>query len=203
MILSYFTTINNNVIIVIIDLTLNELAYEFRINDILVIFENFSTKNYFCFRQVKRKSVEKVMIFVNIIKKFRYDAKHIELKLIVKKYVYLCFYNDYIISNLINRKLNQQRMKFFEILKKIEILTYRFKLSSIMQIHLMIFIIQLKSALAFNIDSYRRSRFDVNNSSSMQLKNNNDSKNSIKSYEIKKLLNRRIIFIDRVSYLIK
>ena len=81
------------------------------------------------------------MIFVNVIKKFRYDVKHIELKLTIKKYVYLCFYDDYIISNLTNRKLNQQRIKFFEILKKIKIFAYRFKLLLIMQIHSMIFII--------------------------------------------------------------
>ena len=134
------------------------------------MFENLSTKNYSRFRQIKRKSIEKIMTFVNVMKKLRYDVKQIELKLIVKEYVYLCFYNDYIISNLINRKLNQQRMKFFEILKKIKILTYRFKLSLIMQIHSMIFIIQLKSTLTFDIDLYRRSRFDVDNSSSMQFK---------------------------------
>ena len=99
--------------------------------------------------------------------------------------------------------MNQQRIKFFEILKKIETLTYRFKLLLIIQIHSMIFIIQLKSTLTFDIDLYRRSRFDVDNSSSMQLKNNNNSKNSIKLYEIKKLLNRRIMFIDRINYLIK
>ena len=167
------------------------------------MFENLSTKNYFRFRQIKRKSIEKIMIFVNVIKKLRYDVKHIELKLVVKKYVYLYFYNDYIISSLTNRKLNQQRIKSFEILKKIEIFAYRFKLLSIMQIHSMIFIIQLKSMSTFDIDLYRRLRFDIDNSSSIQLKNDNDSKNSIKFYKIKKLLNRRIIFIDRISYLMK
>ena len=203
MILSYLTTVNNNVINAIIDLTSNELAYEFRVNDTFAMLENLSTKNYSRFRQVKRKSIEKVITFVNVMKKLRYDIKHIELKLAVKKYAYLCFYNDYIIFDLINRKLNQQRIKFFEISKKIETLTYRFKLSSIMQIHSMIFIIQLKSTSALDIDLYRRSRFDVDNSSSMQLKNDSDSKNSTKLYEIKRLLNRRIIFIDRISYLMK
>lgn len=40
----------------------------------------------------------------------------------------------------------------------------------------------------------------------MQLKNdekNNDSKNLNKSHEVKRLLNRRIFFIDKISYLVK
>ena len=45
----------------------------------------------------------------------------------------------------------------------------------------------------------------MNNFLSIQLKNdeNNDSKNTIKLYEIKQLLNRRISSIDQINYLIK
>ena len=80
------------------------------------------------------------MIFVNVIKKLRYNVVHIDLKLIVDDYAYFCLYNNYIIFDFINRKLNQQRVDFFKILKKIDILIYRFQLFSIMIIHLMIFI---------------------------------------------------------------
>ena len=143
------------------------------------------------------------MTFVNAVKKLRYDAAHTSLKLTVDDYAYLCLYNNYTISDLINKKLNQQRINPFKILKKIDILTYRFKLSSIIKIHSIIFIAQLKLTSTFNADSYRRSRFDAEHSSSMQLKNDSDPKNPAKLYEIEQLLNRRIIVTGRISYLIK
>ena len=165
--LFYFTTVNNNVINVIIDFVFNELTYEFRVNDTLVMLKNLSTKNYNRLRQVKRESIEKAMIFVNVMKKLRYDVAHIDLKLIVDDYAYFCLYNDYIIFDFINRKFNQQRIDFFKILKKIDALVYRFQLFSIMTIHSMIFIIQLKFSSSFDANFYRRSRFDVENSSSI------------------------------------
>ena len=94
-------------------------------------------------------------------------------------------------------------MNFFKILKKIDTLIYRLELLSIIKIHSIIFIIQLKSISTFNVNFYRRSRFDVEYPPLVQLKNNNNSKNSIKLYEIEQLLNRRIIVIDRINYLIK
>ena len=167
------------------------------------MLKNLSTKNYFCFRQIKREFVKKTITFVNIIKKLKYDAKYkIYFKLIVDDYA-LCFYNNYIISNFTNRKFNQQRINFFKILKKIDTLVYRFELSSIIKIHSIIFITQLKLSLTFDADFYRCSRSNQKNSSSIQIKNNNESKNSIKFYEIENLLNKRISFIDRVTYLIK
>ena len=177
------------------------MIYKFRINDLLKLLKNLSTKNYNRFRLIKRKFVEKAIAFVNVIRKLRYDATHINLKLIIDNYAYLYLYNGYTISNFINKKLNQQRVSFFKILKKIDTLIYRFELFSIIKIHSVIFIIQLKSTSAFDVNFYCRSRFK--HSSPMQLKNNNNSKNSIKFYKIERLLNRRIIAIDRINYLIK
>ena len=137
------------------------------------------------------------------MRKLRYDAKHIELKLVVDDYVYLCFYNDYIISNLTNQKLHQQRVNSFKILKKIDTLIYRLKLPLVMKIHSVIFIAQLKSSSSSDADLYRRSRSNQKNSSSIQIENDSESKNSVKFYEIEILLNKRISTIDRVIYLIK
>ena len=199
----YFTTINNNVVSATIDFVFNEFSYDFRVNDTLIMLKNLSIENYFRFRQVKREFVEKTMIFVNVMKKLRYDAKHIDLKLIVNDYAYLCFYNDYIISDFTNQKLHQQRVNFFKILKKIDTLIYRLKLSFVMKIHSVIFIAQLKSFSASDANLYRRSRSNQKNSSSVQMKNDNESENSIKFYEIEVLLNKRISTIDRIIYLIK
>ena len=137
----YLTTINNNITNVTIDFAFNELIYKFRINDLLKLLKNLLTKNYNRFRLIKRKFVEKTIIFVNVIQKLRYNATYTNLKLAVDDYVYLCLYNNYTISNFINKKLNQQRVNFFKILKKIDILIYRLELFLIMKIYSIIFII--------------------------------------------------------------
>ena len=104
----YLTTINNNVTNATINFASNKLIYEFRINDSLKLLKNLLTKNYNRFRLIKQELIEKAIIFVNIVKKLRYDVVYINLKLVIDNYVYLCFYNNYTISNLINKKLNQQ-----------------------------------------------------------------------------------------------
>ena len=185
----YLTAANNNIFNVTINFVLNKIIYEFRINNSLTLLKNLSLKNYNCFRLIKREFVEKIITFVNVIKKLRYNVVYINIKLVVDDYVYLYLYNNYIIFNLINRKLNQQRINFFKILKKIDILVYRFELSSIIQIYSIISIAQLKSTSVFKTNFYRRFRSNTKNSSFVQLKNNNDLKNSIKVYEIKQLLN--------------
>ena len=105
--------------------------------------------------------------------KRRYDNMHIDIfvKLIVNNYVYFRFFNNYIISNLNNRKLNQQRIKLFKILIKVDTLIYRFELFSIINIHSIIFIAQLKSTSTSNANFYRRFKSNMKNLSTVQLKN--------------------------------
>ena len=128
----YLTAVNNNVFNVTINFASNEIIYKFRVNNSLILLKNLSSKNYNCFQLIKREFVEKIIIFVNVIKKLRYDVVYIDIEFVVDDYVYLCLYNDYIIFNLINCKLNQQRIDSFKILIKINILTYRFELLLIM-----------------------------------------------------------------------
>ena len=101
--------------------------------------------------------------------KRRYDDMHIDIfvKLTVSSYVYLRFFNEYIISGLNSRKLNQQRIESFKILIRIDTLTYRLELFSVMIIHSAIFIAQLKSASTSDANFYRRSKSNMNNSSSI------------------------------------
>ena len=199
----YLTTTNNNAFNVTINFVLNKIVYEFQVNNSLTLLKNLLSKNYSCFQLIKREFVEKIITFVNVIKKLRYNVIYIDIEFVVDDYVYLCLYNNYIIFNFTNRKLNQQQIDFFKILKKIDILVYRFELSLIMQIYLIISIVQLKSTLTFKANFYCRFCSNTKNSLFVQLKNDNDSKNSIKVYEIEQLLNRRIIIIDRINYLIK
>ena len=185
----YLITANNNAFNVTINFVSNKIIYKFRVNDSLTLLKNLSSKNYNRFRLIKREFVEKIMTFANVIKKLRYNAVYIDIELVVDDYVYLYLYNSYIIFDFINCKLNQQRINSFKILKKIDTLIYRFKLLLIMQIYSIILIVQLKLTSTFKTNFYCRSRSNTKNSLFVQLKNNNDSKNLIKIYEIKQLLN--------------
>ena len=153
-ILFYLTIFHNNVINVTIDFVFNELIYDFRINDILNMLKNLFAKNYFKFRQIKREFAKKIIIFANVMHKRRYDQTHTNIQLKIENYAFFELYFDYIISDLSNHKFSQQRVDSFKIIEKIDTLTYRFELSSVMQIHFVIFITQLKFASLSNNDSY-------------------------------------------------
>ena len=201
-VLSYFTTSFNNFVNVNTKIISNELSYDFRVNNSFVLLKNLSTKNYNQFRQMKRDFIEKIIVFVNVMHKRRYDKLHFDVNLIVDSYVFIRFFVEYIISNFFNHKLNQQRVEFFKILKKIETLTYRLKLSSIMRIYLVIFIAQLKSKSSKN-DFY--DKVNNKNSSSIEIENvesDFELTQQISSYEIKRFLFKKMSR-DKSKYLIK
>ena len=72
-----------------------------------------------------------------------------------------------------------------------------------MKIHSMIFIIQLKFVSTFDNDFYQQIKQNAINSLFVETKNNDKKSNLTFNYEIERLLNRRIIVIDRINYLIK
>ena len=144
----------NNVVDVIIDYVLNEFVYDFRVNNTLNSSKDLSTKNYDRLRQIKRDSTKKIIVFVNVMHKLRYDFIHKNIKLTINDYVFLRLHVDYIIFELSNKKLSQQRVDSFKILKKSDILIYRLKLFFVMQIHFIIFITQLKLVSTFEDDFY-------------------------------------------------
>ena len=87
-----------------------------------------------------------------------YDNKYIQINLKKNSYIYLKFYYDYIILSIINKKLFNQRIESFKILKKIENLTYHLKLSFVMKIYFIMFVVQLKS-VSLNENFYQRLKF--------------------------------------------
>ena len=166
------------------------------------MLKNLFVENYFRFRQIKRESAEKIMIFANVMHKRRYDETHTDIQFKIDDYAFFKLHVDYIIFDLSNHKFSQQRVDSFKIIDRIDTLTYRFELSSVMQIHFVIFITQLKFASSSNNDSYQRSR--SNNSSSIITENDDfDDFTQTFNYEIERLLNRRIISTDKINYLIK
>ena len=76
-----------------------------------------------------------------MIVKTIYDSKHIQIDLKKNLYVYLKLHHDYIILNIINKKLFNQRVESFKILKKIKNLIYHLKLSSVIKIYFIMFVI--------------------------------------------------------------
>ena len=195
-ILFYMQTTLNNSVNVIIELSSNKIIYEFRTNDVLVMLFDLSFENWNRLRQVKREEVEKAIVWTNVITKSNYDVKHTIIDLKKNSMLYFRFHRDYIVSELRNRKLTNQRMKSFKILEKIENLTYRLNLSLIMRIHSVIFVAQLKS-FSLNDNFYQRSRDDE----SLLVKIEDDFE---AKYEIEKILNK--IYNrqkKKVKYLVK
>ena len=148
-ILSYLQARNNNVTHVFIDYAFNELIYDFKVNDNVDLLTNLSSKNYNRLRLIKREKTQIVMIFVNVMNKARYDLHHktITSMIEVEFMIYLRLHQKYIISKLINKKLFNQRVDLFKIIEVVDKSKqiYRLKLSSIMKIHSIISITQLKS----------------------------------------------------------
>ena len=199
-VLSFIQVDNNNVVHVIIEYASNELIYEFKINDTLNMLTNLLFENYNQLRQIKRKNVEIVMTFANAFNKTRYDEVHKTLKINVDDKMYLRLHHDYIIFDLFNHKLSKQRIKFFFVIEKIDNLAFRLQLSFVMKIHFVVSIAQLKS-ITRDTNSY--DKIANKNSSSIHEKQFIALIEQTSLYEIERLLNRRIIFTNRINYLIK
>ena len=103
---------------------------------------------------MKRKQIEDIITFTNILIKIYYNKFHIILKLIYNNIIYLRLHHKYKILNLNNRKLYHQKIDSFQIFEKMRFLAYRLKLPLIIKIHFVISIIQLK--FASNNDLYER-----------------------------------------------
>ena len=161
---------------------------------------NLSSENYSQLRQIKRKNVETVMTFANVLSKARYDAMHKTLKFKIDDKMYLRLHHDYTIFDLSNHKLSKQRVEFFPIIEKIDNLAFRLQLSSVMKIHSVVSIAQLKSTTS-SFDFYDKT-ID-RNSSSIHEEQSTALIEQVSLYEIERLLNRRIIFTNRINYLIK
>ena len=199
-VLSFIQIDNNNVVHAIIEYVSNEFVYEFKINDTLSMLTNLSSENYSQLRQIKRENVEIAIIFVNVLSKIRYDAMHKTLKFKIDDKMYLRLHHDYIIFDLFNHKLSKQRVKFFSIIEKIDNLAFRLQLFFVMKIHSVVSIAQLESATR---DTNSYDRIVDKNSSSIHEKQSTALIEQTSLYEIERLLNRRIIFTNRINYLVK
>ena len=194
--LSFMQAKSNNVKQFITRFALNELIYEFKMNNTIDILIDLLSKDYSRLRLIKREKIEAIIIFANVLSKARYDRAHKSIQIKASDKIYLRLYQRYIIFNLSNHKLFNQRVDSFKIIEKVSNLVFRLDLSSIMKVHFVVSIAQLESTMS-NIDLY--DRFTNKDSSSIQ---NEHVITNASSYEIERLIDKRIAH-DRSYYLVK
>ena len=69
--------------------------------------------------------------------------------------IFLSLYHGYTLRGLRNKKISSQRAELFKIIEKVDKLTYKLQLSSLIKIYSIIFVAQLKS-ISSRFDSYQR-----------------------------------------------
>ena len=186
----------NNVFNATIDLTLNEIIYDFKIkNRLTAISKNLKQftvmsdkelkKNFDDTRFQFRQKTLNVIFFDNVKVKLMYDKRHKSFLLKKRNKTYFKFHKKYKFSENQNRKLSNQRCGSFLIKRKIKRFVYELKLSSRWKIHSVISIAQLESANENDLyDKKRFHYFDF-------VKIKDDTKFE-KSYEIEKIVDKRI-----------
>ena len=197
----YIQIIVNNSFNFITDLASNEICYKFKVKDStsLLFAEDLFAEIFNKLRLVLKKETNDVITFAFIIIKTRYDLKHLLLYFKTEDKAFLKLYYKYFILGFTNRKLSQQRVKPFKILKKIEHLVYHFQLSSIIKIYSIISIIQLKPfaiTTAKILNSYKK----IINIEPFFIHNENDF--DINKTEINRIVKKKITR-EKTHYLLK
>ena len=191
-VLLLFQTVLNNSSSASTFKTANEILYEFKSNQSLDLIANISEID------ISKAKIEVVdaIAWNKLNHKRNYDRRHASLFLKKESRVYLRMHYKYFISLFKNMtaKWSQRRIKSFKIIKKIDNLTYRFQLSAHWKIHFVVSVQQLEST-SNEFDSYNRISYD--NSFSIFVERDNENE---KSYEIEKLINKRIIKKDREKF---
>ena len=79
-------------------------------------------KNFSRLRFIKREKTKIVIIFVNVLNKVKYNFYYKVIIYVIetKFIIYLRLHQKYTILNLTNKKLSNQRVDFFKIIKTID-----------------------------------------------------------------------------------
>ena len=149
---------------------------------------------------ITRNEIIDAIAFAQINVKFYYDRKHHSIILVVENWALLRFHKSYNIFfiAILKKKINQQYIEFFRVIEKIDRLIYRINVSSKWRIHSIVFITQLKLYSTFSTNFFRKSRFINSNFVFVE----NDT-TQIKFYELKRLINKRMIVKRNVEYFVK
>ena len=203
LILSIIQTQLNNSSNVVTDLSSNEIIYDFKVRDALfsIIETNtVDTLNLSAQRMKYQREAVDATDFVVAKVKVYYDARHTSILLRSGEKTYLQLNKSYKLLGKLNSKLSQQRCESFKILERVERLAYRLELSSAWRIHSVVSIAQLEST-SVEADFYERSRFHYFDFIEIE-----DDTNQYKSYEIEKLVDKRIRRYNKIlvtQYLVR
>ena len=145
-----------------------------------------------------RQKITDVIAFFQLIFKYHYDQKHKSVQLAKSSYALLRLHRDYSIffTEKLKKKLFQQFVKSFKILKKIEILIYQLDISAHWRVHSVFIIVQFESVSNSDSNSYDRQR---SRPPSMHVEENTDT---IKNYVLKKIIRFRQSARDK-KYFVK
>ena len=137
--LSLIQTQLNNSLNASIDLTSNEICYEFKIRDhLMTLFVEKIKKEFEDSKKLKKMLNETkfkncqeaidAIIFVNVKFKKIFNRRHKSLMLQSKEEVFLRLNKNYKLFAKVNSKLSQQKNDFFTIKKRVEKNAYKLKL---------------------------------------------------------------------------
>lgn len=199
-ILPYLQATNNNSPSSTTGLAPNEICYGFKVADassLLLASDSsqgaLSKEAFDKLRLAKREEADDAMAFASIIMKARYDARHLPLVLKEGDQVFLKLHDGYSIPGLANRKLSQQRVGPFKIIKKVGSLAFKLDLPPTMRIHPIISVAQLEPAASnTSKDPYGRKI----NAEPPPVRNESDK------YQVERVLGKRKLW-NKPHYLIK
>ena len=139
--LSSIQAIMNNSANVFTDVFSNEILYKFKVLKITDLLNNDVVKTKAengiskiiveKKRVMLKKKAENVIAHAQIMFKIRYDFKHKSIDLKTNQKIYIKFHRNYFQFDLKNCKYSKQRLKSVSILKKINRLIYKLKISKI------------------------------------------------------------------------
>lgn len=169
----------------------NETIYEFTSNqgmNLSKLTQSFTNEHASMIVDRTRQEITDVIAFSQINVKMHYDFKHQSIQIDVENWALLRLRHEYNISStkVLEKKFSQQFVKFFKILKKINRLTYKLKISKKWRIHLIFIINQLKSCFDLATDFFDRSR-----SKESQFVHVKSDTNKVKSFVLKKIVSTK------------
>ena len=180
--------------------TFNETFYNFTFTQSIDMLKFFANLNDIEIRSIiTRTKMIDIIAFTQLNVKFYYDCKHYSTILVVENWVLFRFHKSYNIFfiAILKKKINQQYVESFCVIEKIDRLIYWIDVFEKWRIHFVVFIIQLKFYFSSLFDFFDKSRSI--NSNFVFVENDIFQ---IKFYELKRLINKRIIKRD-FEYLVK
>ena len=138
------------------DKTSNEICYDFTSMQSIDLLRNSSIVSI----EIARMSAANAIAMTQMYAKNIYDKNHHSFQLKIESWVLLRLHKKYDISFIIvlSRKFFQQYVRFFQIVEKIDTLTYRMNFSRKWKIWLVVFIAQFELSSTSSSDSFERIR---------------------------------------------